>query len=113
MRDALDADGDDAFPPPVLEALRRLIPCDVISYGHYAARGRRWAIRTAPDGLAPVPVPLAAAYLRLQHQDPFLPSPRTVGGAIRQSDLMTSREVHATELYQEVAHALGIEYSMQ
>jgi DNA-binding CsgD family transcriptional regulator len=113
LRVALDADGDDAFPPPVLEALRRLIPCDGISYGHYAARGRRWAIRTAPDGLAPVPRPIADAFLQYQHQDPFLPSPRTVGRAVRLSDLMSPRQLDALEFHQEVGRPLGIEHSMQ
>lgn len=113
IRAALDADGDDAFPAPVLEALRRLIPCDIVSYGHYAARGRRWGIRTAPDGIVPIPASVAKANLRLQEQDPFLPSPRTLVGAVRQSDLFSAAALHALDFYQEVARPLGIEYSMQ
>lgn len=113
LRTALDAEGDDAFPAPVLEALRRLIPCDVVSYGNYAARGRRWGIRAAPDGLVPVPASVREAHLRLQEQDPFLPSRRTLAGAIRLSDLISAAELHALDFYQEIARPLGIEYSMQ
>ena len=111
LRVALDAEGDDAFPGPVLDALRRLIPCDIVSYGHYAARGRRWGIRAAPDGILPVPRSVAEAHLRLQAQDPFLPSPRTLGRAVRQSDFLTTTEFHRLDLYQEVGRPLGIEYS--
>jgi DNA-binding CsgD family transcriptional regulator len=113
LRVALDADDDDAFPAPVLEALRRLIPCDVVSYGHFAARGRRWGIRTAPDGIVPVPSSVADAYLRLQAQDPFQPSRRTLGRAVRQSDLISMAELDRLDFYQEVARPLGIEHSMQ
>jgi DNA-binding CsgD family transcriptional regulator len=113
LRTALDADGDDAFPAPVLEALRRLIPCDIVSYGHYAARGRRWGIRAAPDCVIPVPASVSAASIRLQAQDPFLPSLRTLGHAVRVSDLLTPTEYHALDFYQEVGRPLGIEYSMQ
>ena len=110
---ALDADADDPFPVPVLEALRRLIPCDVVSYGHHAARGRRWGVRAAPEGIVPVPKSIGDAYVHLQDQDPFLPSPRTVGRAVRQSDLLTSRQLHALDFYAEIGRPLGIEYSMQ
>jgi DNA-binding CsgD family transcriptional regulator len=113
LRVALDADGDDAFPGPVLEALRRLIPCDIVSYGHYAASGRRWGLRAAPDGILPIPRSVRDAHLRLQAQDPFLPSRRTLGRAVRQSDLLTTAEFHRLDLYQEVGRPLGIEYSMQ
>ena len=113
LRTALDADGDDAFPAPVLEALRRLIPCDIVSYGHHAARGRRWGIRAAPDGIVPVPASVREAHLRLQEQDPFLPSRRTLAGAVRLSDLFSAAEFHALDFYQELGRPLGIEYSMQ
>jgi DNA-binding CsgD family transcriptional regulator len=113
LRTALDADGDDAFPAPVLEALRRLVPCDVVSYGHYAAQGRRWGIRAAPEGVIPIPGSVSEASIRLQAQDPFLPSPRTLGRAVRVSDLLTPAEFHALDFYQEVGRPLGIEYSMQ
>jgi hypothetical protein len=32
LREAGEVDGAVAFPNPVLEAMRRLIPCDVVTY---------------------------------------------------------------------------------
>jgi hypothetical protein len=39
---ACEVDGIDPFPNPVLAALRRLIPADVVSYGDYDPDGAGW-----------------------------------------------------------------------
>lgn len=108
---ALGTDGRDPFPAGVLEALQRLIPCDAVSYGDHAGRGLRSALRVWPD--VTMPRTIAAAFVRLRNQDPFLPTDRTIGRAVRQSDLISHRQLQRLDFYAEVAAPLGIEYSMQ
>lgn len=108
---ALGTDGRDPFPAPVLEALQRLIPCDAVSYGDHAGRGLRSAIGVWPD--VTIPRTIAAAFVRLRDQDPFLPTDRTIGRAVRQSDLISHRQLHRLDFYAEILEPLGIEYSMQ
>jgi DNA-binding CsgD family transcriptional regulator len=108
---ALAADGRDPFPAPVLEALQRLISSDTVSYGDHAGRGLRSGLRVWPD--VRVPRTVAAAFIRLRDQDPLRPTDRTVGRAVRQSDLISDRQLHRLDFYAEVAEPLGIEYSMQ
>jgi DNA-binding CsgD family transcriptional regulator len=113
LRVAGDAEGQDPFPEPVLEELRRLIQCDCVSYGEYtgSAKGRR-NVRASPGHLVPVPEHVAQAHDELRHENPLLPRPGTVGHAIRRSDVMTRRQVRSSRLYQRVDRPLGIEYIM-
>jgi DNA-binding CsgD family transcriptional regulator len=108
---ALGTGGREPFPAPVLEALQRLIPCDAVSYGDHAGRGLRSGVGVWPE--MPVPRTVSVASIRLRDQDPFLPTDRIVGRAVRLSDLIGARELHRLEFYDEVVAPLGIEYSMQ
>jgi DNA-binding CsgD family transcriptional regulator len=102
---AAAVDGPDPFPEHVLEALRRLVPCDVVAYHErpYPAAGRAIVWIGVPRG--PVTAEVAAAHQRVEHQDPLRPTL----GARKYSDILSNREYHRLELYQEVARPLGVE----
>ena len=113
LRVAGDIGGPEPFPEPLLAELRRLIPCDCVSYGEYAGTTtRRRNVRADPGHLVPVPDDVARAHDALRHENPLRPCPGRVGRALRRSDVMTRREVKASRLYQQVDRPLGIEYVM-
>ena len=93
----------EPFAQPVLEALRRLVPCDVVTY-HEAGR-----IVYVGDPVSAVTPEIRAAHRRLRHADPLRPA----DGARKVSDFVRLREYRRTELYQSVDRPLGIEYLMQ
>jgi DNA-binding CsgD family transcriptional regulator len=113
LRVAGDVEGPDPFPEAALGELRRLVPCDCVSYGEYVdGTLRRRNIHADPAPLLPAPAHVAEAYDALRHENPLLPHPETAGRAIRRSDVMSRRQVVASKLYQHVDRPLGIEYTM-
>jgi DNA-binding CsgD family transcriptional regulator len=105
LYEAGGVDGPYAFPDSVLEALRRLVPCDVVSYHEFPEPCVLYA--GEPRGVMTREV--AEAMTRYRHQDPITP----VAGARKFSDFLSRREFHRLGLYQEVARPLGIEYTMR
>jgi DNA-binding CsgD family transcriptional regulator len=103
LRAAGDSDATAPFAQPVLEALRRLVPCDVVAY-HEAGQ-----VVYAGDPLGAVTPEIRAAHRRLRHRDPLRPA----DGARKVSDFVPLREYRRTELYQSVDRPLGVEYLMQ
>lgn len=104
VREAATVDGHAPFPEPVLEALRRLVPCDVVAYHERRGRGGKEVIWTGePRGSATSEVREASK--RYRHRDLLPP----VAGARKYSDFLTRREFHRLGLYREVAGPLGIE----
>jgi DNA-binding CsgD family transcriptional regulator len=96
------------FPEPVLDALRRLVACDVVAYHEELSPGKRQIVFTGePRGAMTQEIRDAAA--RYWHQDPMTP----VDGARKYSDFFSRREYHRLELYQEAARPLEIEYMMR
>jgi RNA polymerase sigma factor (sigma-70 family) len=95
-------------PEPVLEALRRLVPCDVVSYHEEVSPGKR-RIVFAGEPRGPMTQQIRDADKRYRHQDPMTPT----GGARKYSDYLSRREYHGLELYQEADRPLGIEYMMR
>jgi DNA-binding CsgD family transcriptional regulator len=114
---ACEVDGIDPLPNPVLAALRRLIPADVVSYGDYDPDGAGW--RRQPDvrwqGGAPGDVTpgIRAAHLRLTHQMPHPPWAKDAGRAVRWSDLQPRRRLQRLDLYNEVGRPLGLEHTLE
>jgi len=114
---ACEVDGIDPFPNPVLAALRRLIPADVVSYGDYDPDGAGW--RRQPSvrwqGVAPgdVTPSIRAAHLRFTHQMPHPPWAKGAGRAVRWSDLQPRRRLQRLDIYAEVGRPLGLEHTLE
>jgi DNA-binding CsgD family transcriptional regulator len=103
LREAGEVDGPMPFPEPVLDALRRLVPCDVVTY--HERVGGHPALVTSGEPRGSMTADIRAACRRYWHQDRLAPSkrPRKV------SDFLSQREFHRTELYQYVSSSVGIE----
>jgi DNA-binding NarL/FixJ family response regulator len=103
LREAGEVEGPMPFSEPVLDALRRLVPCDVVTY--HERVGGHPALVTSGEPRGSVTADIRAACRRFWHQDRLAPSkrPRKV------SDFLSQREFHRTELYQYVSSSVGIE----
>ena len=99
---------DGVFSEPALEALRRLVPCDVVAYHEEETLGGP-AMAFAGEPCAPMTDEIRGAALRYRHQDPIPP----VRGARKSSDLVDLREYRRSELYQLADRPLGIKYLMR
>jgi DNA-binding CsgD family transcriptional regulator len=100
-------EGSMPFPKPVLEALRRLVQCDVVAY-HDAPIGRP-AAAFVGEPRGEVTGTIRAAEVRYLHQDPLT----SAEGACKFSDFLTRPEFHRLEFYREVAAPLGVEDMMR
>lgn len=100
-------EGPVPFPEPVLEALRRLVPCDVVSY-HEQPLGQP-AVAFAGEPRGGWTREMRDAEVRYWHQDRLAP----VDGARKIADFLSQREFHRLELYQEASRPLGVEYMMR
>jgi DNA-binding CsgD family transcriptional regulator len=103
LREAGEVEGPMPFPEPVLDALRRLVPCDVVTY--HERVGGHPALATSGEPRGSMTGEIRAACRQYWHQDRLAPSkrPRKV------SDVLSQREFHRTELYQYVSSSVGIE----
>jgi DNA-binding CsgD family transcriptional regulator len=106
---AADVDGDNPFPEPVLEAIRRLVPCDVVAYHDRRDHLGAPEIVFTGQPRGPMTPEIRAAHRRFLHEDPLLP----VDGAVKYSDFLSRRQYHRLGLYQQVDRPLGIEYMMR
>lgn len=113
---ACEVDGIDPFPDSVLAALQRLIPAEVVSYGHYDHEGAGWRQpgvhwHGVPRGdLTPS---IREAHLGLTHQLPNPPWARSAGQAVRWSDLLSRRSLQRLDVYAEVGRPLGLEHTLE
>src|SRR5947207_1984149 len=103
LHEAGDVEGPVPFPEPVLDALRRLVPCDVVAY-HERLGSRDIVVWTGEPGGEMTPQ-IRDASRRYRHVGPLTP---TLGARLY-SDFFSPREFHRTGLYQEVARPLGVE----
>ena len=101
-------DGSIPCPESVLDALRRLVPCDVVAYHEDLSPGTP-TIVFAGQPRGEMTQQIRDAHRRYSHQDPMKPA----DGARKYSDFLSYREYHRLELYQEADRPLGIEYMMR
>ena len=109
LREAGDVETRNPFPPPVLEALRRLVPCDVVAYHERFETLAEPEIVFAGEPRGAVTPEIRAAHRRHQHEDPLLPA----DGARKYTDFLSRAEYHRLGLYREADRPLGIEYMMR
>jgi DNA-binding CsgD family transcriptional regulator len=102
LREAGDVDGPIPVPKPVLDALRRLVPCDVVTY--HEGVGGDAALASSGEPRGPVPADYREACRRYWHQDRLV----SAQGARKVSDFLSRREFHRTELYQYASGPVGI-----
>ena len=103
LREAGDVEGAVAFPKPVLETLRQLVRCDVVTY-HEGIAGEA-GLASAGEPRGSIPADYREVCKRYWHQDRLEPAK----GARKVSDLLSRREFHRTELYHYAAGPVGIE----
>ncbi|HEY3069828.1 MAG TPA: helix-turn-helix transcriptional regulator [Gaiellaceae bacterium] len=104
LREAVAVDGPCPFPEPVLVALHRLVPCDVVAY-HEGRPIAEPALVFTGEPRGEMTPETRAAHQRHLDQDPLTP----VEGARKYSDFLSRRELHRLELYQEVSRPTGVE----
>lgn len=102
--EAVAVDGRSPFPAPVLDALRRLVPCDVVAF-HEQPNGARKRVVWTGEPRGPVTRSVREAQKRFSNQDPLTPT----DSARKYSDFFSQRSFHRLGLYQEVARPLGVE----
>jgi hypothetical protein len=95
LGDAGAVDGPIPFPGPVLDALRRLVPCDVVAY-HQEVSLAKPARAFAGRPRGEMTPEIRAAVKRYRRQDPIIPA----DGARKYSDFLFRRDYHRLELYQ-------------
>jgi DNA-binding CsgD family transcriptional regulator len=111
---AAQGDTSDPFGADLLEALRKLIPSDAVSYADYdPVRRYRRAHARIVGQWAPLTAEQARAFRRLLHGDPLAPAPHRLGVAVRISDALPRQAWQQHPLYQEVAHPGGVEHMLR
>ena len=103
LREAGDVEGPIPFPEPVLDALRRLVPCDVVTYHERVGSSHVVVWTGEPRG--EMTRQIREASRRYWHADPLTPA----DGARLYSDFFSPAEFRRTGLYQELARPLGVE----
>jgi DNA-binding CsgD family transcriptional regulator len=103
LREAGSVDGSDPFPEHVLNALRRLVPCDVVAYHEGPISQPALVFAGEPRG--EMTLAIREAHRRHPPKDPLTP----VDGARKYSDYFSRREFHRLGLYQEVGRPVGVE----
>jgi DNA-binding CsgD family transcriptional regulator len=125
---AVEVEGADPFPEPVLAALRELIPSDLgaalvefdgrdpavsddaLTLLSFAEIDGAWCFGDQPpwtDELEEV------CRVHIEADDPIPPLPAFLNQPIRISDVLSSREHHARPLYAEVERVVGAEDTLR
>jgi DNA-binding CsgD family transcriptional regulator len=103
-----EVDGPVAFPAPVLETLRQLVPCDVVTFHERSSSSQRVLVYSG-EPLGAVTSEIRAAHRRFAHQDPLRPA----AGARKLTDFTSLREYRRCELYRYCDRPLGVEFILQ
>jgi DNA-binding CsgD family transcriptional regulator len=107
-------EAEGPLAPQVLAEFRRLVQCDVVSYGEFDASARTWrtGIRMAGEPRGPFTEGMKEAQIRLHDQIPFRPWAPRARAPFRQSDVISRRELRRQEIYWEIGHPAGLEHQL-
>jgi DNA-binding NarL/FixJ family response regulator len=100
------------FREGMLPGLRELVPCEIVSYNEVEfAAGKMIALDDPPGSMIP---DAPEIFIRLGHQNPLVSRYQRTrdGRPYKWSDLITRRELHATDLYREAYAPMAVEYQM-
>lgn len=112
--------GPEAFPPAILESLRRLVPSTSVAWHEWSVEDGHVRISVSSEDPERT-VSVWHAYPRHRHEDP-LPGgcsgvgrcpPRVVGTTTKLSDVVGRRAFRRTGLYAEICRPLGVEHVMK
>jgi DNA-binding CsgD family transcriptional regulator len=109
LREAGAINGPIPFPEPVLDSLRRLVPCDVVAYHEVPDCPGQPRLVYIGEPRGEMSREIRDAMERHRNQNPLTPRAR----ACKFSDFLTQREFHRLGLYQEVSRPLGVEDMMR
>jgi DNA-binding CsgD family transcriptional regulator len=117
---AVADEGTTPFPVTVLAGLRRVVPCDAVSYREWSAREQLEFSLAADD---PESISLVwRAYPQVKKDDPLpggephgspLPRSEWLGQTLAISDFISDREFRRRRLYAEVCKPLGVRAVMK
>jgi DNA-binding CsgD family transcriptional regulator len=102
----------DQFRAGILPGLRELVPCEIATYNEIEFDAQRMIAFDDPPGSM---IPGAQdIFVRLGHQNPLVPLYQKTrdGRPYKWSDMITRRQLHATDLYREAYRPMGVEYQM-
>ena len=97
----------------MLPGLRRLVPCDIVSYNEADFTAQRMIALDDPVGS--MTDDATDQFLRYGHQNPLVghfQQPGVDGRPRKWSDFITRRELHATDIYRNAYEPMGVEYQM-
>ena len=105
-----EIDGDEPFPPAFLAALRRLVPCDSVTFCELDRVGQRELGGTSFPDETDAEEPLVD-YWEARHDHPICHYHETTGDwrAYRLSDFVEMRRFRAGRIYAEWFRPLGVE----
>jgi len=109
LREAAAVDGPNPFTRPVLDALHRMVPCDVVAYHERHEPSGRRHIGYVGEPHGTMTSEIRAAVRRHWSSDPLA---KPYDGARKYSDFLSRREYHRLAIYQEACRPLRIEYML-
>jgi len=100
------------FREGILPCLRRLVPCDVVAYNELDPRTGEWDTNETPAGY--LERTNAEAFVRFMGQHPLIPYYSRPGRfpPMQLADVVTRRELHRLELYQEFFRPIDVEHQI-
>ena len=102
----------DEFRAGVLPGVRELVPCEIASYNEVDFGAK--TVVAAADPIEAITPDAAEVFARIGEQNPLVTRYQETrdGRPYKWSDLITRRELHRTELYEQAYLPMGVEYQI-
>lgn len=120
VRDALEVidvahsvNGPDAFTEPVVEALARLVPGEIVGYNERELRSRRLLAASETPSVAPPQEVIEGVTTFCGEYPLSILRRRSETRALKISDFASARQLHRLDYYNHALRPLGIEHQMR